>query len=69
MDRSRTMAEPAVFALFGAAHFCPVWTAVVLGKSDFVTALAAFMLLTVWKASPWIVVILTATCGMLLVAT
>jgi chromate transporter len=59
-------ANAAVVGLLGAALYDPVWTGAVLDPRDFVVALAAFVLLTVWKVAPWIVVVLTAACGVLL---
>jgi chromate transporter len=47
----------AVVGILGAA---------VLTLRDFVLALGGFLLLTVWKLSPWIVVMLLAGAGMLL---
>ena len=44
----------------------PVWTSAVLTPRDFALALAGFLLLTVWKAPPWIVVVLLAAAGALL---
>jgi chromate transporter len=38
----------------------------VLTPRDFALALAGFLLLTVWKAPPWIVVVLLAAAGALL---
>jgi chromate transporter len=53
----------AVVGLLGAALYDPVWTSAILGPYDFAVALAGFVLLTVWKAQPWIVVALTAAGG------
>ena len=39
-----------------AALYNPVWTSAVATPRDFALALAGFLLLTVWKLSPWIVV-------------
>ena len=52
--------------ILGAALYNPVWTSAVLTPRDFVIALAGFLLLTVWKLAPWIVVILLATSGAIL---
>jgi chromate transporter len=35
----------------------------VLAPRDFAIALAGFLLLTVWKLAPWIVVVLLAAAG------
>jgi chromate transporter len=56
-------ANAAVVGVLGAALYDPVWTSAVLGPRDFVVALTAFVLLTVWKTAPWIVVLLTAALG------
>ena len=37
-----------------------------LTPRDFAVALAGFLLLTVWKLPPWIVVVLLATTGAIL---
>ncbi len=50
----------AVVGILGAALYHPVWTSAVLGTEDFALALTGFVLLTVWKVPPWIVVILLA---------
>lgn len=56
----------AVVGILGAALYHPVWTGAVLAPADFAVALAGFLLLTVWKAPPWIVVLLLAGAGTLL---
>ncbi|MEI5682660.1 chromate efflux transporter [Mesorhizobium sp. CGMCC 1.15528] len=53
----------SVLGILGAALYSPVWTSAVLGPRDFALALAGFLLLTVWKAPPWIVVVLMAMAG------
>ena len=50
----------AVVGILGAALYNPVWTSAVLTPRDFAVALAGFLLLTVWKLPPWIVVVLLA---------
>jgi chromate transporter len=55
----------AVVGILGAALYNPVWTSAVLTPRDFVFALAGFLLLTVWKMPPWIVVVLLAAAGVL----
>jgi chromate transporter len=59
-------ANAAVVGILGAALYSPVWTSAVLSPPDFGLALAGFLLLTVWRASPWIVVLLLAAGGTLL---
>jgi chromate transporter len=59
-------ANAAVVGILGAALYSPVWTSAVLSPPDFALALTGFLLLTVWKATPWIVVLLLAAAGTLL---
>ncbi|MFJ6327002.1 MULTISPECIES: chromate efflux transporter [unclassified Rhizobium] len=56
-------ANAAVVGILGAALYNPVWTSAVLSPKDFALALAGFLLLTVWKTPPWIVVFLLAASG------
>jgi chromate transporter len=49
----------AVVGILGAALYQPVWTGAVASPADFAVALGAFILLTAWKAPPWLVVVLT----------
>jgi len=55
----------AVVGILGAALYNPVWTSAVLTPRDFALALAGFLLLTVWKLPPWIVVVFLAGAGIL----
>jgi chromate transporter len=55
----------AVVGILGAALYNPVWTSAVLTPRDFALALAGFLLLTVWKLPPWVVVLLLAGAGAL----
>ncbi len=57
-------ANAAVVGILGAALYNPVWTSAVLSPRDFALALAGFLLLTVWKSPPWIVVVLLAVAGL-----
>jgi chromate transporter len=59
-------ASAAVVGILGAALYSPVWTSAVGSARDFVLALSGFLLLTVWKAKPVIVVLLLAVSGTLL---
>jgi chromate transporter len=59
-------ANAAVVGILGAALYSPVWTSAVLTPRDFALALGGFLMLTVWKAPPWIVVVLLAAAGALL---
>jgi chromate transporter len=58
----------AVVGLLGAALYNPVWTTSVKTGGDFGIALVGFVLLTVWRAPPLIVVAISALGGMLLAA-
>jgi chromate transporter len=55
----------AVVGILGAALYNPVWTSAVLTPREFVLAVAGFLFLTVWKLSPWIVVVLLAAAAVL----
>jgi chromate transporter len=55
----------AVVGILGAALYNPVWTSAILTPRDFALALAGFLLLTVWKLPPWIVVVFLAGAGIL----
>lgn len=59
-------ANAAVVGVLGAALYNPVWTSAVLTSTDFALALSGFLLLVVWKAPPWIVVLLMAASAILL---
>ncbi len=59
----------AVVGLLGAALYNPVWTTSVKTGGDFGIALVGFVLLTVWRAPPLIVVAVSALGGMLLAVT
>lgn len=56
-------ANAAVVGILGAALYDPVWTGAILRPADFALALTGFVLLTAWKAPPWIVVVLMAAGG------
>ena len=53
----------AVVGLLGAALYSPVWTSSVKTPGDFALALVGFVLLTVWRAPPLLVVIISALGG------
>ncbi|HEX5233346.1 MAG TPA: chromate efflux transporter [Bradyrhizobium sp.] len=55
----------AVVGILGAALYNPVWTNAILTPRDFALALGGFLLLTVWRTPPWIVVALLAVAGAL----
>lgn len=56
-------ANAAVVGILATALYDPVWTSAVQNPRDFAVALIGFVLLTVWKTPPWIVVLLTAASG------
>jgi chromate transporter len=56
----------AVVGILAAALYNPVFTTAVLNPRDFALAAIAFVLLTVWKLAPWIVVLITAAGGVAL---
>ncbi|WP_441507597.1 chromate efflux transporter [Bosea sp. 2YAB26] len=53
----------AVVGILASALYSPVWTSAILDARDFAVALVGFALLTIWKAPPWIVVLMTAASG------
>jgi chromate transporter len=56
----------AVVGLLAAALYDPIWSTAVRTRGDFGLALAGFVLLTVWRAPPLVVVVLTAVGGIVL---
>jgi chromate transporter len=56
----------AVVGLLGAALYNPLWISSVKSSGDFALALIGFVLLTAWRAPPFIVVILSALGGIAL---
>jgi chromate transporter len=56
-------ANAAVVGILGAALYSPVFTSAVADLRDLLLALAGFLALIVWKAPPWLVVVLSALCG------
>lgn len=56
-------ANAAVVGILGAALYSPVFTGAVFAAPDFVVALAGFLLLTVWRVPPLVVVLLLAAAG------
>ncbi|MEZ0227061.1 MAG: chromate efflux transporter [Planctomycetota bacterium] len=59
-------ANAAVVGLLLAALYDPVWTSTMKTPRDFVVALGAFLLLGIWRMTPWVVVVLTALSASLL---
>jgi chromate transporter len=57
----------AVVGLLLAALYNPVWTSGITSARDFAVGIAAFLALSMWKAAPWLVVMLCAiaTAGMI----
>ena len=58
-------ASAAVVGILAAAFCSLVWTGAVLTPGDFACALGGFLLLTVWRAPAWMVVLLLAGIGTL----
>jgi chromate transporter len=58
----------AVVGLLASALYNPVWISAVREPSDFAVAAVGFVLLVVWRASPLIVVLLSAAAGVGLAA-
>jgi len=59
----------AVVGLLGAALYTPVWTSSVRTPGDFGIALVGFVLLTIWRAPPLAVVVISALSGIALAQT
>ncbi len=55
----------AVVGILGAALYDPVFISAIRSSADFALATVAFVLLVVWRAPPWVIVLLAAACGML----
>lgn len=56
-------ANAAVVGILAAALYSPVATSVLFSLADFVVAAAGFLLLAVFRAPAWLVVLLTAAAG------
>ncbi|MCF7980068.1 MAG: chromate transporter, partial [Chromatiaceae bacterium] len=59
-------ANAAVAGILGAALYQPLWTSALGSGADFAIALSGFVLLTAWKAPPWLVVIVSMLAASLL---
>ena len=59
----------AVVGLLGAALYNPLWTSSVKTPGDFAIVLVGFILLTVWRAPPILVVIMSGLGGIVLAQT
>ncbi|HEY0181379.1 MAG TPA: chromate efflux transporter [Rhodopila sp.] len=57
----------AVVGVLLAALFTPIWTQTMHSAADFGLGLVAFLLLTLWALPPWLVVLLGAAAGEVLV--
>lgn len=53
----------AVVGVLGSALYNPVWTSTVRAPADFGIALVGFVLLTVWRVPPLVVVVFSAAAG------
>jgi chromate transporter len=53
----------AVVGLLLAALYRPVWTSAIERPVDFAIVLTAFLLLSMWRTPPWLVVVLAAIAG------
>jgi chromate transporter len=56
----------AVVGLLLAALYKPVWTSAIGRPADFALGVTAFLLLTMWRTPPWLVVVLAAGAGQLI---
>jgi chromate transporter len=56
----------SVVGLLLAALYDPVWTSAILSLEDFALALICFGLLTIWKISPWVIVVFAAFVSFLM---
>jgi chromate transporter len=63
-----TGVNASVVGLLIAALYRPVWTAGIVNAGDYAIAIAAFLLLFLWRAPPWLVVVLGAVAGAALAA-
>jgi len=50
----------AVVGILLGALYQPVWTSAILGRTDFLLGLVAFLLLAFWRLPPWLVVLFGA---------
>ncbi|WP_312531144.1 chromate efflux transporter [Paracoccus sp. (in: a-proteobacteria)] len=59
-------ANAAVVGILGAALYSPVFTSAIGNMRDFALALACFVALVLWRAAPWLVVLIGAIGGVAL---
>ncbi|WP_249690406.1 chromate efflux transporter [Stappia sp. WLB 29] len=62
-------ANAAVVGILGAALYDPVFTNAVATPAQFTLTLACFVLLTAWKAPPWVAVLVAGLGGMAIAAS
>ena len=65
VSRSMVGVNAAVVGLLLAALYSPVWSSAVRSAPDFCVAIVAFLLLEVWKVTPWIVVVVCSAVAAL----
>lgn len=58
-------ANAAVVGILAAALYDPLWTSAVLRPVDFALAVTGFLLLTLWKAPPWAVVVMMVLAALM----
>jgi chromate transporter len=63
MQASLRGVNAAVVGVLLGALYDPVWTKGIGGPADFALALVAFALLVIWKAPPWVAVLVSAAGG------
>ena len=63
MPASLQGVNAAVVGVLLGALYDPVWTKAIGGPADFALALVAFALLVIWKAPPWLAVLVSAAGG------
>ena len=63
VKRALAGVNAAVVGILLAALYTPVWTSAIVTPADFAVGLAAFLLLVVWKARPWMIVFGGAIVG------
>jgi chromate transporter len=63
MPASLRGVNAAVVGVLLGALYDPVWTKGIGGPADFALALVAFALLVIWKAPPWLAVLVSAVGG------
>ncbi|MGV3575274.1 MAG: chromate efflux transporter [Devosia sp.] len=54
----------AVVSILGAAFYNPVWTSAIISPVDFAIAVIGFVALVMWKAPPWLIVVVVTVAGL-----